>query len=116
MKKVVILSTRPPYGSSINAEAFRAGLGLAFSETIVDLILIGDGVYSALREHEPQRLQMKPISDVYKNIADFNINLFIDEISLKERNLKTEELITAQVISNDELKNKINKADIVLTF
>ncbi|MGB9721452.1 MAG: DsrE family protein [bacterium] len=116
MKKVIILSFRPPYGSSINAEAFRAGLGLAFSETIVDLILIGDGVYSALKDQNPQQLQMKPMSDVYKNIKDFNINLFIDENSIKERNLKIDELNIAQIISNEELKERINKADVVLTF
>jgi len=116
MKKVVILSFKPPYGSSINAEAFRAGLGLAFSETIVDLILIGDGVYSALKGQNPQQLQMKPISDVYKNIADFNINLFIDEDSIRERNLQINELVPAQIITNDELKERINKADAILTF
>jgi sulfur relay protein TusC/DsrF len=116
MKRVVILSFKPPYGSSINAEAFRAGLGLAFSETIVDLILISDGVYSALKGQNPQQLQMKPISDVYKNIGDFNINLFIDENSITERNLQINELIPAEIINNDALKEKINKADAVLTF
>lgn len=116
MKKVVILSTKPPYGSSINAEAFRAGLGLAFSETAVDLILIGDGVYSAIKKQSPEKLQMKPIGEVYKNIAEYNINLFLDKDSIEERNLKIEELVPANVISSAQLKEKIDTADVVLTF
>ncbi len=116
MKKVVILSTKPPYGSSISAEAFRAGLGLAFSETQVDLILIGDGVYGAIKGQSPAKLQMKPISEVYNNITDYNINLFLVEDSIQMRNLDFEELVKANIISYEELKKMINNADVVLTF
>ncbi|MEO0123891.1 MAG: DsrE family protein [candidate division WOR-3 bacterium] len=116
MKKVVILSTKPPYGSSVNAEAFRAGLGLAFSDTVVDLILIGDGVYSAIKNQSPEKLQMKPIAEVYKNIAEYNINLFLDKDSIEERNIKIEELVSTNVISIAQLKEKIDTADVVLTF
>ncbi len=116
MKKVVILSTRPPYGSSIGAEAFRAGLGLAFSETEVDLILIGDGVYGALKNQSPNLLQMKAIEEVYKNINTYDINLFLDSDSAQERHLNTEELVQAQLLSNEDLRQKIDSADVVLTF
>lgn len=116
MKKVVILSTKPPYGSSINAEAFRAGLGLAFSETQVDLILIGDGVYGAIKGQSPTKLQMKPISDIYNNIADYKINLFLLEDSIQERNLQVEQLVKANIISCEKLKKMITNADVVLTF
>ncbi|MEO0160934.1 MAG: DsrE family protein [candidate division WOR-3 bacterium] len=116
MKKIVILSTKPPYGSSINAEAFRAGLGLAFSEMKVDLILIGDGVYSGIKKQSPEQLQMKPLSEVYKNITEYRINLFIDKDSIEERNLKTDELVSAPLITRAQLKEKINTADVILTF
>lgn len=116
MKKVVILSTKPPYGSSISAEAFRAGLGLAFSETQVDLILVGDGVYGAIKDQSPIKLQMKPISEVYNNIADYNINLFLIEDSIQEKNLNIEQLVKSNIISYEELKKMINNADVILTF
>ncbi len=116
MKKVVILSTKPPYGSSVNAEAFRAALGLAFSETDVDLVLIEDGVYGAIKDQSPETIQMKPISEVYKNIADYKINLFLDRDSIQERKLKSEELIEATLISNEELRAKIKEADVILNF
>ncbi|MGQ9465207.1 MAG: DsrE family protein [bacterium] len=116
MKKIVILSTKPPYGSSISAEAFRAGLGLAFSEMQVDLILIGDGVYGAIKDQSPAKLQMKPISDIYNNIADYKISLFLLEDSIQERNLQIEQLVNANIISCEELKKMITNADVVLTF
>ncbi len=116
MKKVVILSTKPPYGSSVSAEAFRAGLGLVFSETEVDLVLLGDGVYGALKNQSPNLLQMKAIEEVYKNITTYNINLFLDLDSVQERHLNTEELIQVQMLSNEDLRQKIESADVILTF
>lgn len=116
MKKVIILSTKPPYGSSISAEAFRAGLGLAFSEIQVNLILVGDGVYGAIKDQSPTKIQMKPISEIYNNITDYKINLFLLADSIQERKLQIEQLVKANIISCEELKKLITNADVVLTF
>jgi tRNA 2-thiouridine synthesizing protein C len=116
MKKVVILSTQPPYGSALNAEAFRVALGLAFSEISIDLILVGDGIYAALKQQQPLVLQMKPLSDVYAAIEQFKINLFLDSTSIAERRLSGDELVTAPLLETAELAAKINAADAVLTF
>jgi sulfur relay protein TusC/DsrF len=116
MKRIVILSTNPPYGSSINAEGFRAGLGLAFSEFVVDIILVHDGVYALLKDQSPQELGMKSLGEVYANITQFKINLFADEESLRTRGLVKKEIINAKPLSTDEIKAVINAADAVLTF
>ncbi|MBE0432337.1 DsrE family protein [candidate division WOR-3 bacterium] len=116
MKRVVILSTKAPYGSSINAEGFRAGLGLAFSEFIVDIVLVKDGVYALMKEQSPQDLNMKSLAEVYQNIAQFNINLFFDMESLRRRGLNGQDLVAAQPLAADELKAKLQTADAVLTF
>lgn len=116
MKRVVILSTKAPYGSSVNAEGFRAGLGLAFSEFIVDIVLVKDGVYALIQDQAPADLNMKSLAEVYKNIAQFNINLFVDTESLQRRGLEAENLIGAQPLSAEELKAKLQTADAVLTF
>lgn len=116
MKKVVILATQPPYGSVINAEAFRVALGLAFSEFSVDLVLVGDGVYAALQGQKPAALGMKSMADVYANISQFKINLFLDATSLAERQLAPAALVAAPLLNNAELLSKINAADTVITF
>ncbi len=116
MKKVVILSIHPPYGTAINAEAFRAGLGLAFSEISVHLVLCQDGVFAALKNQDPKSIQMKSMEEVYKNISSMGINLYIDRKSMEERNIKEDEIVSAKIIDEEELKNLINSADTVLTF
>jgi len=116
MKRVVILSTNPPYGSSINAEGFRAGLGLAFSEFIVDIILVHDGVFALMKGQSPRELNMKSLGEVYENIAQFKINLLVDTESLHKYGLAERETIQAKRISTDEIKAIINSADAVLTF
>ncbi len=116
MKRIVILSTRPPYGSSINAEGFRSALGLVFSEFIVDIVLVDDGVYALLKNQAPQEINMKSLGEVYQGIGQFNISLYVDEDSVKTRGLKKDQLIPAQFLSVDAMKSKINTADAVLTF
>lgn len=116
MKKIVILSTKPPYGSSINAEGFRSALGLAFSEFAVDIVLIEDGVYALMKNQSPQEMKMKSLGEVYQNISQFNINLYADKDSVNTRNLSKDELIPAQLLSTDEMKSKIDSADAVITF
>ncbi len=116
MKRIVILSTKPPYGSSINAEGFRSALGLVFSEFIVDIVLIEDGIYALMKNQSPQEMKMKSLGEVYQNISQFNINLYADKDSVDTRNLNKDELIPAQLLSTDEMKSKINSADAVITF
>lgn len=116
MKKIVILSTKPPYGSSINAEGFRAALGLAFSEFIVDIILVYDGVLALMKDQSPGELNMKSLGEIYENIAQFKINLLVDEESLRKHGLAEGETIQAKCLSTDEIKAVINSADAVLTF
>jgi tRNA 2-thiouridine synthesizing protein C len=116
MKKIVILSTRPPYGSVVNAEAFRMAMGLAFSEFAVDLVLVGNGVYAALKGQHPEALGLKPMTEAYASISQFKINLFIDAASLAERQLAADILVAAPIIDGKEISAKINTADAVFTF
>lgn len=116
MKKIVILSIHPPYGTAINAEAFRASLGLAFSEISVHLVLCQDGVFSALKNQNPSFIQMKSMEEVYKNIASMGINLYIDKKSMEERNINDDEIVNAIIVDEEELKKLIDSADAVLTF
>uniref|UniRef100_A0A7C4U844 Uncharacterized protein n=1 Tax=candidate division WOR-3 bacterium TaxID=2052148 RepID=A0A7C4U844_UNCW3 len=116
MKKVVILSIHPPYGTAINAEAFRASLGLAFSDISVHLVLCQDGVFAALKNQDPRFIQMKSMEEVYKNISSMGINLYIDRRSMEERNIREDEIVNGKIIDEDELKKLIDSADTVLTF
>ncbi len=116
MKKVVILSTHPPYSSAINAEAYRAALGLAFSEMEVHLVLCHDGVFAALKNQNPSLINMKSMEEVYKNISSTGIKLYIDRKSMEERNIKDEDIVNGKIIDDDELKNIIDSSDTVLTF
>ena len=116
MKRVVILSTNPPYGSSINIGGFRAGLGLAFSEFVVNIVLVHAGGYALMKDQSPQELNVKSLGEVYENIAQFKINLFVDAESLRKRGLEEKEIIDAKPLSADGIKAIINSADAVLTF
>jgi sulfur relay protein TusC/DsrF len=116
MKKVVILATTPPYGSVINAEAFRVGLGLAFSEISVDLVLAGDGVYAAVKGQQPAALQMKSMAEAYENVGQFKINLFVESAALPARKLAPADMVPVAGLDDAALHEKISMADAVITF
>jgi sulfur relay (sulfurtransferase) DsrF/TusC family protein len=104
MKKTVIVSAKPTYGSALNAEGFRAALGLAFSELDVDLILMCDGVYSALKTQAPQEIDMKSLAKAYVGAGDLNIKLFLDKDSVENWDLDPADLVEAPLLSGGELK------------
>jgi sulfur relay (sulfurtransferase) DsrF/TusC family protein len=116
MKKVLILVTRSPYGSSLNAEAFRAAIGMAFSEIDVSVVLVGDGTCSARKGQEPEGIQMRSLGTAYARIGDFQAKLSLYHPSVEERRFRTEDLIDAPWIGPEELRDMIAGSDAVLTF
>jgi sulfur relay (sulfurtransferase) DsrF/TusC family protein len=116
MKKILTIVTRSPYGSSLNAEAFRAAIGMAFSEIDVEVVLVGDGTCTARIGQNPDSIQMKCLGDAYAQIEQFQTKLYIHGPSADLRNFKKEDMIDVPVIGPEELKEKIAQADAVLTF
>jgi sulfur relay (sulfurtransferase) DsrF/TusC family protein len=116
MKKVLTIVTRSPYGSSLNAEAFRAAIGMAFSEIDVEVVLVGDGTCTARIGQNPDDIQMKCLGDAYAGIKQFQTQLYIHGPCAELRGFCKEDMIDAPIIGPEELREKIAGADVVLTF
>ena len=94
MEKVVVILRKAPYGSVYTAEAFRTIMGIAVFEMDICVVFVDDGVYSLIKDQNPEKLDMKPLGDGFPMLKEFNVNRFVvhDE-SLSERGLTADDLV-----------------------
>ena len=60
MNKVVVMLRKAPYGSVYSAEAFRTIMGVAVFEMDICVVFADDGVYTLLKDQNPEEFDMKP--------------------------------------------------------
>ncbi|MCJ7694510.1 MAG: DsrE family protein [Anaerolineaceae bacterium] len=112
MNSVIVLLRKAPYGSVYTAEAFRTIMGIAVFEMDICVVFMDDGVYSIVKNQNPEKLDMKPLGEGFPMLKDFNVNKFVvhDE-SLTERGLSTEDLVIEV-----EIKTGQEISDLMLTY
>ena len=117
-KKILVIMKKSPYGTVYAAEALRAMMGLAVFEVDVEVLLIHDGVFVALKDQKPDAIEMKSLGAVLPQLTDMDINKFyVCDQSLKERNIKVEQLtVEAELCTPDIFEQKLNQFDHILTF
>jgi len=112
MEKVVVLLRKAPYGSVYTAEAFRTIMGIAVFEMDICVVFIDDGVYTIVKNQNPEKLEMKPLGDGFAMLKDFNVNKFVVHAeSLSERGLSKDDLIL-----DVELANSHQISDLLTTY
>ena len=110
MEKVVVMLRKAPYGSVYTAEAFRTIMGIAVFEMDICVVFIDDGVFSLVKDQNPEKLDMKPLGDGFPMLKEFNVNRFVvhDE-SLSERGLTVDDLVLDVELANSSQVSEIIK-------
>ncbi len=110
MEKVIVLLRKAPYGSIYTAEAFRTIMGIAVFEMDICVVFVDDGVYSLVKDQNPEKLEMKPLGDGFPMLKEFNVNRFVvhDE-SLSERGLTADDLVMEVEMANNSQISEIIK-------
>ncbi len=114
--KAVFLIRTCPYGMASAAEAYRAVIGVAGMGIETKAVFVEDGVYSIVKNQNPEGIDMHPIVEAYKQVKEFGAELYVHKESLEERGLSPDELIEAKVINTEELRKLIEDTDKVITF
>lgn len=118
MEKVIVMLRKAPYGSVYSAEAFRTIMGVAVFEMDICVVFADDGVYTLLKNQNPEKLDMKPLGDGFPMLKDFNVNRFVvHKESLMERGLSVEDLVLdVEIVNNKKLAEIIDEYGRVLPF
>lgn len=118
MNKVIVLLRKAPYGSVYSAEAFRTIMGIAVFEMDICVAFIDDGVYTLIKDQNPEKLDMKPLGDGFPMLKDFNVERFVvHEGSLAERGFSPSDLVVdAEIVDDAGFAAIINEYQRVLPF
>jgi tRNA 2-thiouridine synthesizing protein C len=114
---LLFIFTHSPYAGTLTQEGLDALLAAAAFDLSVSALFIEDGVWSLLKEQNPEKLEQKNISKVLQVLPLYDVNeLYCCQQSLESRNLHSHISEGVKALSNDEIKHLISEAHQVLSF
>jgi len=113
-KHVLVTISHAPHGSIWHTEGLRATVGLTsgIDEHTVDIVYLGDGVYSAL-----QGVDLSDSTRYLSTIQKLGFAPHVERESLVERGLSEAEIgANLQVVPRSTVLDLIQKADVTIAF
>ncbi|RLG52006.1 MAG: sulfur reduction protein DsrE [Thermoproteota archaeon] len=113
MSSLLVVLTKPPYGREDALGAAYTALACAEKGISSTLLLVGDGVYAAMRGQRPQGPSIEDL--LYASYPD--VKLLVDGKSMEERGIRRDELVEhAKVADQKEIAKAAMEASWVLVF
>ena len=117
MKKFLFVTRHAPYGTSFGKEGLDAVLmGSAFVP--IALLFMDDGVFQLKRDQQAEDLGIKDYSPTFAALDHYGVeDIYVCAYSLEARGLSVEDLvIPVAVIGDDEIRDLMQKQDVILSF
>lgn len=114
VKKIVVIIRSTPFNTIALSEAFRMGIGITLADNKVNILLIGDGVWSSLNL-SPQMIGRPDLFESIELLSACGVRVLADETSMDDRNISVHESHVAKV-SRDEIYKIIAESDAVVSF
>lgn len=116
-KKATIVVTKPPYGSAIMAEAFRAAMGIPSTNIDTNVVLEGDAIYALLKTSNPKEgLDFGHMGEAFMMYDEYGFNLFVHKPSVEARGIRCQDLMECQAIDDAGLEAMLRDSDAILRF
>ncbi|NPV52582.1 MAG: DsrE family protein [Firmicutes bacterium] len=113
---IMVVITKGPYGTALDAEGFRCAIGCAGMDIKTTLVLLDDGVFAALGGQDPSAIGMKPMGEAIGNADSFGIELLVCRESLDERGISPDRLVGGKVVTLEEIAAAMMATDGVIRF
>lgn len=115
---IAIINTQLPNASPDGWEALDMAFSFANLELNVALFFIGDGVFQLLKDQQPEQHGYKNHTKSYAALDFYDIDhIYVCEASLKENNLKPEDLVISPMLFNrTDMSSLISQFDKVINF
>lgn len=93
MNSFLIISRQSPYGSSAAREALELALACALFDREVALLLLDDGIYQLLPDHDPSKIEQKNLGAMQQSLPLYDVDkIYVCQSSLDSRGLNAEQL------------------------
>lgn len=117
-KRFLVISRRPPYGSSHARDALDTALTTAVFEQPVSMLFLDDGVYQLLQAQQPGGIQQKNLGATLSALPMYDIDqLYACSNAMQSRGLGVDDcLLPVQLLDTDAIAQLIRTHDVVLSF
>ncbi len=117
-KRFLVISRRPPYGSSHARDALDTALTTAVFEQPVAMLFVDDGVFQLIQGQQPAGIQQKNLGATLSALPLYDIeHLYVCTRALRERGLSAEQcVLPVQPLDKAGIAQLIRHHDVVLSF
>lgn len=114
---ICVLIRKAPYGTEDAFAGLRLGLATIANGMETKVILIEDGVLSAVKHQNPEKIAMPSIIDAINDLLSLEVKIYCVEEHLRARGVQKEDLMEDVIfISEKEISNIILDCDGVASF
>ena len=116
--EITLLARSAPYGSGAAKLCLDVSIAAAVFEQTVNYVFLDDGIYQVLDEQDASPINSKSLGKTLEALGLYGIEkLYVDEDSLRERNLSTDQLLPqVELVNANAIKKFINQSKFVLTL
>jgi len=100
-KSVVIIITKVPYGHESVYGGLYTAIACSDRNLLAIVILLDDGVYSAMKGQASENLSYPCIEDLFYTLAP-NVKVYVHEQSMVERGIERDRLIEIVEVIEDK--------------
>ena len=115
---LALVNKTAPYGQVNGQESLDLALAAGSFGQNVSLFFIEDGVFQLLTQQAPELIDAKNYSKAFAALEFYDIdNVFVCAESLAVRHLSAQDLsIEVQTLSNEQLQERLNQHQHILSF
>ncbi|EEG86581.1 MULTISPECIES: sulfurtransferase complex subunit TusC [Proteus] len=119
MNSVAFLFTQAPHGNSAGREGLDALLATSALTEDIGVFFISDGVFQLVENQQPEGVLSRHHAATFKVLPLYDVtNVYISLKDMVHRGLssQTSFVLDAQVISQQDIAQKLSEYDVVLRF
>lgn len=116
MNSFLIISRQSPYGSAAAREALELALACALFDREVALLLLDDGVYQLVPDHQPADIGQKNLGAMQQSLPLYDVDtIYVCQQSLQTRGLVADELaLPVEAVDADSLRALMRSYEAVI--
>ncbi|WP_193015790.1 sulfurtransferase complex subunit TusC [Proteus sp. FME41] len=119
MNSVAFLFTQAPHGNSAGREGLDALLATSALTEDIGVFFISDGVFQLIENQQPEGVLSRHHAATFKVLPLYDVtNVYISQTDMAHRGLssQTSFVLDAQVMSHQDIAQKLSEYDVVLRF
>ncbi|MDW8367271.1 MAG: DsrE family protein [Abditibacteriales bacterium] len=113
-KRITVVVRKSPFNSVRNAEALRMSVGMTLGDHTVQVVFMGDGVYTLLPV-QPQEVGMPEVGKHLETLRMLRARLVVEKEAAEQRGL-TQLKYRPEFLSRAEIGKLLAESDLVVPY